>query len=627
MRQIQMKKSIQWGLRLAILLLLFMTREQSANAQQFPISNGYLFQPHMMTPAYVGADPLNKFYLAYQQRQISHSGWRQISQFLNYYSPPLGRQENFGWGVFISNDFEHTERRLSLNGAVGAQVVRTNDIRVGVGISAGLINWGSNYDSVNVYTRSDVLLVNPSSFSDLDAGAGIDFEYNGSSLKADASAAILQLPGSFASRNTRGLFLRPHLLAGGGLRYSPAPDFFIGPQTFYRNIVFKADTTLKKAVVDLGLKAEFDYRGIWFGAGYRLNDAAVTGAFGLRIGRRDTSEIDEGLAYYLDLNMSGSYPLNESSVFGPSIEIGLNIAFDVRHREAVIVDTILVTGSFWKNNGLMKAHKNQRLERTAPPGLEAFTKVTDKRVTLDYAYDDNVDMYVGSNPSPSPLKDSLLSAVGQEWSGVDLFLENLVTEVVREGLTPDTTGGIHPDSLEPLKDLISLQLAARLKVSESQADFGARGMVYRGELGTNNTDTLAIKFRYVNGDTVVHIKQGAHITELELAALKLHSMRKKLEHELMKFYGDKMVFVWEGEPAPETEEALGKKVVYLRTLEIIPNNPNQKARQISTFRIMFTRSADKKTLGEIKGITGTDAKKRNKKRNKKGSRNRDPVPE
>jgi len=81
------------------------------------------------------------------------------------------------------------------------------------------------------------------------------------------------------------------------------------------------------------------------------------------------------------------------------------------------------------------------------------------------------------------VNDTLLHSVGKEWIGVDAILSNMVGEIIREGLHPDTTNVEFPDSLEPLKDLISVELIANLKVDALEAaagQHGSRSSVLRG---------------------------------------------------------------------------------------------------------------------------------------------------
>ena len=223
-----------------------------------------------------------------------------------------------------------------------------------------------------------------------------------------------------------------------------------------------------------------------------------------------------------------------------------------------------------------------------PQGLRGQTKPKATMVELTYSFDDNSYQYVGNTPQKA--LDTLFSELGPEWIGVDGILENIVLHVVKDGLTPDTNGVINPEILEPLKDLVSIELSTTLIVDENEANMDAKGMMYEGEMGVNNRtkDSLRIKVVYNEKDTVIGIGQDHNITNLQLAALKMHAMRKKLEYELIQRYGDIWAVLWDGEE-PTVDKTAAKKIVYLKTPRITPNNPNQPAYQVNSVKLRFTR--------------------------------------
>ncbi|MEM7037776.1 MAG: hypothetical protein AAF570_12405, partial [Bacteroidota bacterium] len=212
--------------------------------------------------------------------------------------------------------------------------------------------------------------------------------------------------------------------------------------------------------------------------------------------------------------------------------------------------------------------------------------VAPKRVTLRYQFPDPTLLYLGT----ADFEGDSLTMVGLEWMGVDGFLEGMVHEVIREGLTPDTINVMNPEDLEPLRGIEFLELSAFLQANEAEADMAAQGVVYEGELGTNNLDedTLYLDVVYNGADTIVGVPRNHYITNLELACLKLYTMQRKLRYELQQRYGKQFAFVQEGEEINK-KELQGKRPVTIRKPRITPNNPNQDAFQVNQIRIRFSR--------------------------------------
>ena len=577
------------------------------HGQQLRVSNMYIFDARIMNPAAVGTFELNHLNLSHQQRKVGVPGWRSLSQFVNFSSQPVGKKSNFAWGANIINDIEWTEYRLGISGSVSVSLLNSDAQKLNVGISGGLINWASNYEGVRVYDRSDELVDDRQNFAELDAGMGIFYGLSLSKIRLDLNMYGLQLPGNFISKPIQGIYLFPHLFVGGGLRFAPVYNLFIGPQFFYRDIFMRGDTSIGGSRTDIGIKAELDRQGIWGGLAYRVKKGALTLSFGLRIKDTDTVGNPQVYGYFVGLNTAFSVPMGDASVFGPTAEIGLSVLMGRKERLKYRQDTVRISpGPFWMSEGNLNDHMIKKLKPNGPGGLTGTTRNSSSAVTVSYQFDDNSYQYVGDSPQK---EDSLLSELGAEWIGVDGFLENIVNNVVEEALNPDTNGVINPEVLEPLQGLISIQLSTRLLVDDNEAQKGAKGMLYEGELGVgpNNKDSLFIKVVYNDADTVLGIGRDRAITNLELAGLKLHAMRKKLEYELNKKYGEKWAVLWEGDK-PTLERTAGKQVVYIKKPRIIPDNPHQNAFQVNEITMRFSKG--ERTQADVAETALTQKEKR-----------------
>ena len=241
---------------------------------------------------------------------------------------------------------------------------------------------------------------------------------------------------------------------------------------------------------------------------------------------------------------------------------------------------------------------------------------------MDYTFEDQSLLYVGTTPD---ISGDSLKKLGLEWIGVDGFLEGLSTYVIKDALDPDSASIMNIDSLEALKNLVSIQLTASLQASEAEVNYLAEGTIYEGELGTNNPleDTLFIDVVYNDADTTVAIGLYRYVTNLELACLKLHSMQQKLRYEMDQKYGEKIFFYEEGEET-DSRTIAGRDVVQFKKIRVTPNHPNQDAFQMNEVSLKFERF-EKKKLNEDGEIIPTDLPGKKKKKKKK--RNKGPVRE
>jgi hypothetical protein len=621
---------------LAALCLLLIGGMSMVKAQQIEVAYNHFFNPYWTNPAHVMNDNLTRVSLLHQHRNLAGFGWRSMSQFLDFKSKPIGARRTFGWGINLSNDVEHTEQRLAFGFNFGAKLIQTEVFDIGLGINLGFLNWGSRYEDIPVYHQGDPRLGNRVNFSELDAGAGIAFKYQNYLFRASVDGSAKQLPGSFLSSDPiKGTLLIPHAFASGKFLFAIGPDMYLGPWGYYRNTFSRDELVapgyMQNAWADVGAKFEMDLPKMWAGVGYRFGDHPVYGFgsagimtnFGIEIKGTDTTDSQERIASFLDLVFSASYPLNSRAVFGPTVEIGLALAIGKVGSDVDEIDTVgLMRGAFWVNSGNMDTHKERYLKDNGPTGLYAESAPGAERVYLTYEWNDNFYMYKGENMKQ---EDKNIAFLGDDWIGVDGILENMVGEVIAEALNPVHMDVSNPDSVEPLKDLISIGLQSKLRFDQLGADFGAEGMIYGGELGFNNetNDTLHMPILYDDRDTIVSVYGGKAITNLELACLKIYAMSKKLEYELNKYYNNKFALVSNVDAIFDLED---KKVVLVKTPTIIPNNPNQQPFQVSVVNLGFNRDVNwKPTIRTTKTKRKGNIEQVRTKRDRNGFR--DPVGE
>lgn len=602
----------------SVLFLLFLGLSVlPSKGQQLPLINYQLYHPELFNPGYLPRVPLNQTVLGSQARQLAAPGWRKTTQFLNFKGKPIGKSQSLGFGGYLNYDIEHTERRLVLGFTAAAALLNTERSYFHVGINIGLSNWAANYSSYRIYDRTDELTIRPVSLAELDAGGGVSYGFENYAIRAQADAFVSQLPGSLLSRSVPGLKLFPHVFGTGMILFSPFADIYVGPVLNYRNVLTTDPNVgyIGAGAADGGLRIDFDRPGLWIGAGWRLDNSALTAGFGIKITDPDTLDARSQFASFSHLNFGASYPLNESNVFGPNIEISMNFSLGRVGQDGPRIDTIgLMKGAFWVNNGNVNTHRQKRLDPTSPDELVAETFPGARYVDLSYTFNDNQYMYMGDDMEM--FTDSTIQKLGADWIGMDNMMENIVTEVVTEGLKPTFDGVEDPDSVEVLKDLLSVRLGSRLKFDVLSAQFGAEGLKYRGELGTDNefSDTLTIRFDYIIRDEVrdtsVKVVKGGLITNLELAALKLYALNLRMERALLKYYEGKYDFV----RVDDGNQATGGKRVDILRPFIIPNNPNQKPFTRTIVEIGFLRDPEWQPEERETGRSSKSSAKNNKKR-------------
>lgn len=557
-------------------------------SQQFPTSTIQILKADPFNPGRSLTGDLHQLSFNYQQRSLPSSGYSSASQFLQYLHKPIGKNKTFCWGFRIVNDKEHTEGRLALSPQISAKVFENDHSYLALGISAGILNWTSNYLQSRIYDGEDPHLITGNNFIELDAGLGATFFAKNEAIEFMVGVAANQLPSNLITKQLPGLRLLPHYNANASLVFSLTEGFNIGPRIFYRNTLGQSEATLRNATTDIGLIGRLEEKDMWIAGSYRINQSALNAGLGFRIAKTDTLGQVEGFANFLDLNFGFTYPMADASAFGPTAEIG--IAWTFGKRKFIREINEKSAQPFWQSDDWMTNHRVARMDPNGPEDLMAVAEFNQKAVYISYSFPDISRRYIGD--ASMIVQDSLLYRIGMEWKGVDGLLENIPAEVIPEAFWPDTTDIIDPENLEPLKKLSWIELSAFLRGDEERVHFNS-DIIYVGELGTNNEtdDTLFIPIVFNGLDTTLGIRVGSFISHLELAALKLHAMRKKLEYELKTQLGDNFRVVWETEEGEVDEDEVDdyRIPIMIHKLRIIPNNPQMQYFQENVVELKFLR--------------------------------------
>lgn len=583
----------------ALLALLFLSN--STYTQQFPIFNGQVLHQDLSNPGRFPQSDLNHLRVAYQQRELQIAGMESAAQYLDYQSRPISATQRFSWGFQVSNDQIFTEQRIAASPRIAVALLNDKDLQVSLGISAGVIALQSNYADKRIYHNMDPAFLRPVSTFQLDAGLGGHFRYRNEFLKARGGVAATQLPGNFLSQDTADARILPHWTGELTVLASPFYNLQVGPRIFYRNTLNQgetvegespsgADTTWRETTalaagqLDIGLVAEFERQNMWIAGAYRINKSALTAGFGMQLTGADTMQNPEAMTSFLDLNFGAAYPLQ--SGVGPSVELGLAWRFG-KPRQETMIDTLRWAQNFWKTESWMTAHKESRIGINAPAELEAFQEIHSKNVYLTYEFPDVSKLYMGETMY---LEDTLVRHVGLEWEGIDGLMNGLVTETIREALTPDTFRIRDPENLEPLKNLSWIEFYSFLRLDENAASF-CSNVVYEGELAGElaQGDSLLIPIVVDDRDTVLIVRKGQCMTNLELAAVKLVVMRSRFHYAFHRYYGDQFRLYYAGTLLEFNEDNL--PAIKCKELRIVTNHPHMQVFQTNFIDMKFRRYA------------------------------------
>ncbi len=573
---------MKYQITLILLIAGTALANSNLNGQQMPISLFQRIQPGWFNPGHSPEKDLTEVFLSQQQRNISFADFRSGTSLLHLQSGLKGKSKGFSIGLQMSHDREHTEQRLSLSPSISARVIQKSNSWLSLGISAGILNWNSNYVDRRVGDDRDPILQGRSNFLELDAGVGAQFHLENKFLDINAEVSATQLTGNLITDQLPGLEIIPHFQGRCRILFKPVYNLKVGPFGWYGNTFNNSEISYQTGLTEMGITTHFIRQGFWIASSYRLDFSAINMAFGLRSFRNDTINRPEKAPFQMDMQMAFSYPVQQSGIFGPSVELGL--VFHLGKRILSTVDTFHNAHMFWDGEASNTQHKVNYLDPNGPPGLTAQTEVSDKQVYLTYSFPDNSLRYAGETPT---LRDTVLEDIGYEWIGVNGLLENLISEVIQEALHPDSNHVRDPENLEPLKSISSIEISSSLR----ESGFGihmSSGMLYSGDIGFNNPggDTLFIEVIFDERDTLLALTTKQYLSNLELSALKLHGMRKKLDYELRKSFEDNFDVIWEGQSI-DLENF--QTPILIKKLRILSDNPNQQAFQVNQIEMKLAR--------------------------------------
>jgi len=216
-------------------------------AQQMPLYTQYVFNNFVFNPAVAGTHNY------YQIRSNTRVQWvgipdHPITNFLSVYGP--SKSQDMGYGGYLYNDVTGPTSRIGFNGSYAYNISVAEDIRLSMGISAGLQQYkvDGSYIQLMDEDRDPLKSAVYSSWVP-DASIGLylySFNYHvGFSTAQLLNNKMRLLDGDSTSGVSR---LKSHFYLTGGYRYIINRDYAVEPTLVIKKVApapFQFDITAK----------------------------------------------------------------------------------------------------------------------------------------------------------------------------------------------------------------------------------------------------------------------------------------------------------------------------------------------------------------------------------------------
>jgi type IX secretion system PorP/SprF family membrane protein len=248
---------------LCILVILIPLGLYETKGQQLPLYTQFMFNSYIFNPALAGT---NNYYQIRMNNRFQWAGMTDAPQTnsLSMYGPHGTR--DMGFGGYIYNDVTGPLSRNGLYGSYAYNLPLNNEIRLSMGLSAGVIQNRVDGTRISLLDPSDPLPVNAVT-SDFSPDATLGLYLYAQNFHVGFSAH--QLFG-----NTLSLFdydtglnrLKTHFYLTGGYRHYLNFDYSIEPSVIIRG------SMPAPPQVELSIKAYYQ-NFIWLGLSVRSQDA------------------------------------------------------------------------------------------------------------------------------------------------------------------------------------------------------------------------------------------------------------------------------------------------------------------------------------------------------------------
>ena len=245
-------------------LFIFMYVALNAMAQQVPLYTQYMLNEYIINPAAGGK---NEFYEAKSNNRYQ---WKGITDAPRTYilsvNGPL-RSRKVGLGGYLFTDITGPTRRTGFYASYAYHFKINEQIKLGLGLSAGLLQFTVDGSKINLHDDADLALNNSLKSVILpDFGFGINLYAKQFSFGFSAPQLVQNKLDLYESTSSIASKLEDHYFINAAYRIRPTNDIEIEPSVLVK--VLKPVPTQ----IDAGLKVMYREM-LWIGGAYRSHDA------------------------------------------------------------------------------------------------------------------------------------------------------------------------------------------------------------------------------------------------------------------------------------------------------------------------------------------------------------------
>jgi len=274
--------------RYAGILIFLCCLAFESTAQQTPLYTQYMFNKVVYNPAVAGVEPY------FQIRSNHRFQWvgmpdAPLTNAISFYGPHPSLP--MGFGGYVYHDITGPTSRTSITGVYAYNIEIMPDIRVSMGLSAGVMQYRVDGTQITLKDPGDLAMqgeVYTSWVPDINVGAYLyhrDFWVGFSTAQLVNTKIKLYDPSTGINK------LKTHFFLTGGYRYEINPDWKLEPSAMIKG------TAPKAFQFDINTRVIWQDM-IWMGLSYRTGDA-----ISVLLGYSYEQKIYFGYSY--DITLSG----------------------------------------------------------------------------------------------------------------------------------------------------------------------------------------------------------------------------------------------------------------------------------------------------------------------------------